>query len=593
MLKKQCPKCGASCDVSETNLELGSPIRCACGCNFEVLPGTLQAQNSRPTQSPPTAKRAAPQEERGAPHGQTRKRRASLRGSLAPLFPVAVGVLLVYALWVWNWPKLLFVASVCLTIFCWRRKRAWKLRDQKSLTYLLFDKSVEFFVPLTAVLIFYAILSLVVDGASDRATLGRLEGLERSLDSLYSYLAWLKLKPLVAASVIAAVTAIDFSLSLFFKYRDLAFSWYKTYGLWSKRVSTVVVLLCCFTFFGNAVAKKRAHLRSRTDKIREGYARLREESEEILADSVRQRLYDKVHTAYFPDVLSALNELKKTDKKIEDLRVSLKYADALGVKDDNAVEIIRRYDLNNEPALGSPEEPLHYSEAEPQPRSESLPLTQAPEPPPETTEASVVESVAEADAKLSFRSRLISLIKMDGTKQLFCQFPKSFTGAAKSAAFKSAMLKYPMLEPVVDVFAGTFDKAVEQKVKASADRVADALLRSPQKANTVVSEEAEKIVGPLEVKKTTAPLERIKKSAATFEESLQEIDEATKSVSKLMNSAAAARAADPPPQKNNSGSSTPGVWMCSCYCGSRLMWGPITVSWAAQCHAMCPPMPCA
>jgi hypothetical protein len=235
-------------------------------------------------------------------------------------------------------------------------------------------------------------------------------------------------------------------------------------------------------------------------------------------------------------------------------------------------------------------EPIRYSEAGPQPESPTL--TRASEPPPETTEASVEQPLGEADAKLSFRSRLISLIKMDGTKQLFCQFPKSFTGVAKSAAFKSAMLKYPMLEPVVDVFAGTFDKAVEQKVKASADRVADALLRSPRRTEAVVSEEAEKIVGPLEVKKTTAPLERIKKSAATFDESLREIDEATKSISKLMNSAAAAKAAVPPPQDNNFGSSTPSAWMCSCYCGSRLMWGPITVSSAAQCHAMCPPIPC-
>jgi hypothetical protein len=503
---------------------------------------------------------------------------------------VAVGVLLVYILWLWNWPKLLFVASVGLTIFCWLSKRSWKQRDEKSLTYMLFDKSVEFFVPLTAVLVFYAILSLVVDGASDRATLGRLEELERGLDTLYSYLGWFKIKPLVAAAVIAGVIAMDLFLSIFFKYRDLA-SRYKTYALWSKRVSTVVLLLCCFTFFGSAVAEKRAHLRARTDKIREGYARLREDAEEILAASVQQKLYDKVQTVYLPEVLPVFDTFKKAkNQKIEDLRVSLKYAEALGVRDDIAQEVIRRHEALAGPAPGTPEEPIRYSESEPV-QSEPAALREAAEPPPETTEASVEKSLGEANVKRSFRSRVVSLLKMDGTKQLFVQFPKSLTGAAKSAVFKAAMLKYPMLEPVVDVFVGTLDKAVEQKVKASVDKVADALLRDPQGVEAVVSEETAKIVEPLEVKKTPTSLESIKKSRLSVNESLREIDEATKTVGQRMNKAAAEKVAAMPPEEGSLGGSS-GPGMCSCYCRSRRMWGPIPASSAVQCKLMCPPIPC-
>lgn len=148
MSNKQCPKCGASCKVTEANLELGLPVKCACGCSFEVLPEAvpiyrLNTQPSQTQKAPPPTPSPAEKEKR------------SVRKSPLPIFVVVVGVAIAYVLWLCDWPKLLFVESVTLTIFCWRQKRNWKKRDNKSLRYFLFDKSVEFFVPLTIVLGFY------------------------------------------------------------------------------------------------------------------------------------------------------------------------------------------------------------------------------------------------------------------------------------------------------------------------------------------------------------------------------------------------------------------------------------------------------
>src|SRR6267143_836428 len=141
MSNKQCPKCGASCKVTEANLELGLPVKCACGCSFEVLPEAVPIYrlHIQPSQ---------PQEPRPKPPSPGERKR-SVRKSLFPVFVVVGGVALAYVLWRWNWPKLLFIESVTLTVFCWRQKRNWKKRDNKSLPYFLFDKSLELFLPLT------------------------------------------------------------------------------------------------------------------------------------------------------------------------------------------------------------------------------------------------------------------------------------------------------------------------------------------------------------------------------------------------------------------------------------------------------------
>src|SRR5437868_10504920 len=33
-----CPKCKTICEINESQLELGLPFECACGCKFEMFP---------------------------------------------------------------------------------------------------------------------------------------------------------------------------------------------------------------------------------------------------------------------------------------------------------------------------------------------------------------------------------------------------------------------------------------------------------------------------------------------------------------------------------------------------------------------------
>jgi hypothetical protein len=586
MSNKQCPKCGASCKVTEANLELGMAVKCVCGCSFEILPD-----------APPTYRLHAQEFRTPEPHPKPppppEKKKKTVRKSSSSFLLVVVGLGAAYVLWRWNWPKLLFLESVALTVFCWRQKRSWKEHDNKSLSYFLFDKSFEFFVPLTIVLAFYAILAWVVDGTSDQTTLGRLEYLEGRLDAINSYLGWLKFKPWIAALVIVGVMTVDLVLSLFLRSRDITSSWYKQYGLWSKRVSTVVLLLCCFTFFGNAVGERRAHLRTRTDKIKEGYARIQEKAEETLSGSVQQKLYEKVRFAFPSEVRTQFDYPQRPNERIQerirDLDVSLKYAEKLGVKDETAAELIRRHEATTTPLAEFNKDPIRYSEVESSTPREKV------TPPADLTEASVQKSLSEIESTKSFRSRFVSLIKLDGTNQLLCQFPKSFTRAAKTAAFKTVIIKYPFLEPIVDVFVGTFDKTVEQKVRASVDKVATSLLRNPQAVDQVVAEEAQTIASSVEVKGASpSNIEKAKKSIVNIEGEIKEIDIAAQTVKERMNKAATEQGFNS--LGDDEGSTRPPsgqpLMKCTCMCGSRVVWGPVTVPSCNALLALCPPIPC-
>ena len=431
-----------------------------------------------------------------------------------------------------------------MTFFCWRQKRNWKKQNDKSLSYFFFDKCVEFFSPLTIVLLFYLVLSLIVNGISSWATISVLEKFESKLDLIYQYVAWFKLEPLVAAMVIGGVIILDLFLSLFFKYKDMA-SRYKYYDLWSKRIYTIFILLCCFTFFGNAVGEKHLDLRTNIDNIRKEYAKIKEDAEEILSGLVQQKLYEKIIITYVPyetrDKIFSINILHK-DEKVD-------------------------HKINGDF--------IYYSD--PEPFIEPEPIN----PPEEVNAASIKKSlhiIKEIKKNKFSRFRFVSLIKLDGTKQLFCQFPKSFTYKMKSSFFATAMAQYPILEPIVDIFVRTFDKVVEEKVKASVDKIVASFLKGPQTADQVVDKEAKIIVDSIEVKKDETRLEEIK----NIVEKIKKNDEISRNNEKEKNKNTRLQAMSLLNYLNKSD-----FIKCTCKCDNKIIWTRYFLS-VDQCYSHCP-----
>jgi hypothetical protein len=151
-MSRTCPKCGNLCEVSDANLELGSPVKCKCGTSFEILAEPAPTFSVRTPPPPPKEQPPPPTAPASTATPTPTKSRTSTSRDLASLLLVIAGMALAFVLWRWNWPKLMFVETLALTLFCWRQKRNWSKRDNKSPFYFLFDKSLEFLVPVCALL---------------------------------------------------------------------------------------------------------------------------------------------------------------------------------------------------------------------------------------------------------------------------------------------------------------------------------------------------------------------------------------------------------------------------------------------------------
>ena len=504
------------------------------------------------------------------------------RRYLWPFLFILICLGIVYGLWRLNWITALMVLSIFSTLVCWVAKREGKKDLDKTkgaknqLAYFFFDKSLEFFVPLTLVIVFYRILAWFVDwNNTDKSTIGALQGLQTQLDSFLYYVSWFKLKPWIAALVVFGVILLDLLLSIFFSFKDLG-SYYKHYSLWSKRVFTTVFLLCCFTFFGEAVGEKRAELSKRIDQIAGAYSRVQENASQMLTDAVQEKLYEKVQNSLPPN-LRADAYLVKIVEQLGKLEVTIHYAKAAEVNVAQQSAIIDRYQ-NFSP------EPIRYSEAPKAPEPARAPARPSTPPSAEMSVESVEKAINEIQTKPTFKQKLASLIKSGSGKQLFCQFPKSFTNVVKSAVFKAAVEKYPIIEPITEVFVGTFDKAVEEKVNNSADRVAEAIMKDSSNVNKIIAEESTKIVNSIETKASPSALERIRQTFANIRPKFDEIDAANATLEKQTRAAINAESEKAAAGDGKAGG---GIGTYTCLCGPRVIWGPKRLLYS-QARALCP-----
>jgi hypothetical protein len=606
MIKRICPKCKTICDLDENEVSLGS-AKCKCGASIEVLSALSHTEPSQTKIPEPVKEASDPKPE---PPSQT------IAGSnineppspgivtsgkfdrryLWPFLFILISLGIVYGLWRLNWITALMVISIFSTLICWMAKREGKKDLDKTkgaknqLAYFFFDKSLEFFVPLTFVIIFYRILAWFVDwNNTDKSTIGALQGLQTQLDSFLYYLSWFKLKPWIAALIIFGVILLDLLLSIFFSFKDLG-SYYKHYSLWSKRVFTTVFLLCCFTFFGEAVGEKRAELSKRVDHINNGYSRVQEKASQMLTDAVQERLYKKVQGSFPADIKAGLTYLSDIDKKLHELNISVFYAKAADVDLSTAPEIMERYSTLEKKPPAFSDDPIRYSEAEPVVK----PKTSSMKPATDASTESIDRLVNEVE-KPSFRQKLASLIESGGGKQLFCQFPKSFTNMIKSAVFEEAVRKYPIIEPIVEVFVGTFDKTVEEKVDASADRIAETLVKDRASVSKVVAEEAQKIVDSTDVKVSSSSIDRLRKIIADIKQKFNEIESVDIKLREKTKAAVTFEAKNPL-TGNADNAEEKKYYTCNCvdsktHAVIRVIWGPLLTTEAfTKLH--CAPGPC-
>lgn len=608
---QQCPKCKNECPVSTKSIELGVLIKCKCGCEFEYLPKELdelvEFWNNEPKSS---SGNPADQEVFSY---QAVNSAAPYIISWIPHLSLIIVWLLISSVLGLSWITILLFVSFILTSFCFKNRKAKKQINENSVGFFFFDKCCEFFVCFSLVLCFYAGLSWLVEGTSDTTTLSRLESLEQFLIKIKDFVSYLKIKPWYAALIIFGLIIIDLLVSyfIFSKYvkspegadadgeqnQSTLASRYKFYHTWSKRIYIVAVLLCSFTFFGNSVTGERvARLRLNIDKIRDGYEKLKEEAEESLMASVQQKIYEKVKESLPSDVKNDFDYPHIINMNLSELYSYNEQLKKYGISNPDFEATVKDYDAQVKRNANIPNEPVNYEE----PKAKDV-KTKEPKPKDIKTEKpvdskakaaatvkSVEKSVAEVKTKKSFRVRFVSLLKLEGTKELLVKFPGSLTDVTKSKIFGEIVKTHPILEPIVDVFVGTMDKHVEAKVKDSAVIVADALLESPEKAERILIDESKKIADSVEIKKNESAVEKIRRFYADIKVRLSKIKEINQKAQLLVEE----KKPKPPvvPKSDSTSGSNEQDQLIPCYCtctrnpGVPIFRGNMTY---AQCKLSC------
>lgn len=546
MKTQYCPRCKNKCNVSTQSIELGVLIKCGCGCEFEYLPKKLDDFVSVWTNDSNTSYKHSSVSTIFSNHN-INSATPYVISWISHLTLISIWLLISFVLGLSLITTLLFISFI-LTSFCFKNRKTKKVINEKSIGYFFFDKCFEFFVCFSIVVFFYAGISWMVEGTSDATTLSRLESLEQFVTKIKDFVSYLKIKPWYAALIIFGLIVIDLLVSYFLTFKKSArlsetvgdeveqtqstlATRYKIYHTWSKRIYIVAVLLCSFTFFGNSVLGERvAHLRINIDKIREGYTRLKEESEKSLMASVQQKIYEKVIQNLPSDIKDNFNYPKIINVNLNDLRNNNEQLRKYGVPNPDAEKILKDYKVKR--SANIPDEPISYDE--PKPMKIEVEKKTDIKPKAGTTVESIEKSLAEVETRKTFKTRFVSLLKLDGTKELLVKFPASLTDVTKGKVFGEIFKTHPILEPVIDIFVGTMDKYVETKVKDSAEIVADALLESPEKAEKVLSEESTKIANSIEIKKDKIAFEKLRKFYADIKVRLLKIKEVNQKTQLLL-----------------------------------------------------------
>ena len=584
MYFQKCHKCGLECEVNGKNIELGTLIVCKCGCKFDFISHKAKKDPLPPPPPPP------PPFETGTTATQTSTKTppVSIPARMPDLvwqsFAILMGICLIVA-FIFGLSMITTLLFTCFILFPFFRmnRTLLKTSHNKTFRYFLFDKGVELTACLWIVVSFYAVLSWIVDGTSDETTLYYLSLLENSLDSLKTFLqSYLIFKPGFSALIMALLLAADIAVAYFIsressavgeesgskKERVSPVARYLFYQKWSKRVFLVVTLLCSFTFFGNVVLGERvAHLRARTDKIKEGYKEIKEEVETLIAGAVHQRVYEKTEKAYSalpkgvpgkPSPINFHDIIYRRGEKAAELDNTYRtYTDTPSTKTAQHKTAVD--ELVNQPPVPkeSSPEPISYAQEAPEsppvkePVSEQVKLTARAD----DLSVSKVEKIKTEINSKSKLYRAVSLFKRADGSDFLCQFPKWLVSAVKSQAIGGLIEEVPFLGPIVDSFTGAITKMVDESIKSKSTEAIDEVLRNPEKFEMTVNKVANEIANSVPIEVSPESVQKARAAAAPFEQTITRTNVKIEEINRAITKTAAA-APEPPP------SSLPPIEFC-------------------------------
>jgi len=462
----------------------------------------------------------------------------------------------------------LLPSSLILIAFFRTNRTQYKKAHSKTFAYFSLDKGVEIFSCLAIVVGFYLAASWVFDDSSDQSTLAYLWQLEDRFTHVKEFLSsYVIFKPWISGLLIAMLIMIDLLYSYVVGFDPAALkenvhddgkhaslvSRYLAFQKLSKRAYIVLVFLCSFSFFGNAVVgEKIARVQVKIEKIRTGYEEARTETEAALSAAVQERLLQQIDNnifvgrtwgtydfKYYHDIVYTYNS------NLESLRKTYSNARSTPnvVIEGNFEARVRQATSRAPPAYDGPQ-PVPYSDDLAGDVSDKTETLYTSESRPAGLKDLTLEKVEEAKSSLKNRAKLrrsISAIKLADGTEILVQLPKSFTKVIKGAVFSDFTKRFPFLEPMFDGLVSAFDKTMEEKIKAKAgpalDKFLDHWFPGRTLSRSAFEDEAREIVDSSQITLTSQVIDDTKASAYQLTRAIGEIDTLTKELEARIESA--------------------------------------------------------
>ncbi|MEO6087517.1 MAG: hypothetical protein ABIQ18_30845 [Umezawaea sp.] len=394
----------------------------------------------------------------------------------------------------------LVVAGIwALVVFARRQARRIEARPGGGvgLRYNLFSFGVLYLVPAGLAVTFYFLLSLYVRFFGDSLSTGWLISLQRFFQAVSRFFSdYLKLNEVAVFGLLLAVHLVTYVLlarraegGLRLRTASALNRGAEFYTRYSGPVASGLVALSAFTFFGMQPGAPTEDLELRIRWAQQGYADAAKKIEAELSQRVAGELHDKVQAAFpqpYRDALAGQRDLGRAVDALATRAANAKAGYTVTVPEAERV-------LSDETAKRMQVDRL--------PTKVRVGATGPVELPAELTPKQIA-AVESAAADLP-RGSDVDLVD-DGRKKVALQTEKIVSERIVALA-KPLTDAVPIVEPVLQAFAETFDKTLQERIGKAYDRLMALAARNPGDLTAAVDREAKAVVAQTDI---TKPVER-------------------------------------------------------------------------------------
>jgi hypothetical protein len=384
-----------------------------------------------------------------------------------------------------------FFSGLVLTLLAFVGvRRLGGVGRKKSWGYFFAKNSLEFLVPFVAVSGFYFLLAYSLSYFSNYLSLKRLVAFENVVTQVKSVVDHLNFEPLT----VLLIFVLLFILGLLrvppqgFETASSAFSRYQKI---TRRLYITIVLMCSLTLLGTYAGEPTNDLRIRIKTLRDGYADLVSDIESSLVEETATEIL-KSAKAQLPETYTNALALSLTEEdKLYELAAYYRteqkkwHIDLPGVNAMIDSRIPKPKVIVFEAAGGS------VADSSMSRRLQTRVPAAATIQNLEKLRAQIEKTPARAGKR-----RLVELVGSKSGRKILCEIPRVFTHRVRNGIVRQCAARYPLLEPIVDIFVNTFDDKMQQKIENAAVRIADSGLKQPENSRQMIKEEVGKLAAP-------------------------------------------------------------------------------------------------